>query len=174
MRTTLLLCLVIASVACREVNGEPENDSDSNLPVAADSGNALEALRANVAATAGRAEHSADQVTVEHILVSFRGATPAATRSQAEAEVLAAELLARIEAGEDFSALRKSYSDDPGGGTYTMLASGPGNNRTTFARRGMVPAFGDVGWRLEVDQVGVACHDGAKSPFGWHIIKRRE
>jgi hypothetical protein len=35
-----------------------------------------------------------------------------------------------------------------------------------------VPAFGDVGFSLDVDGIGVAEYDEASSPFGWHIIKR--
>jgi parvulin-like peptidyl-prolyl cis-trans isomerase-like protein len=39
-------------------------------------------------------------------------------------------------------------------------------------RAAMVPAFGDVGFALEVGEVGMAEYDDAASPFGWHIIKR--
>ena len=43
-----------------------------------------------------------------------------------------------------------------------------------YPRGQMAGAFGDVGWRLELDQVGVAAYHPDKSPFGWHIIKRIE
>ncbi len=36
----------------------------------------------------------------------------------------------------------------------------------------MARAFGDVGWRLEVDQIGVAGYHPQNSGFGWHIMKR--
>ena len=36
----------------------------------------------------------------------------------------------------------------------------------------MVAGFGDVGWRLQVGEVGVAPFHSRKSPYGWHIIKR--
>ena len=39
-------------------------------------------------------------------------------------------------------------------------------------RAAMVPAFGDVGFGLEVGEVGVAAFDEKASPFGWHVIKR--
>ena len=130
----------------------------------------LEALRANVAATAARDEHGAAKVTVSHILVGFAQPRLAGVeRSPEEAEVKAAELLVRIEAGEDFETLM-AESDDSGGGTYTMGAGG-------YPRQQMAKAFGDVSWRLAVGQVGVAAHDPDKprdSPFGWHIIKRIE
>ncbi|MFT5049926.1 MAG: peptidyl-prolyl cis-trans isomerase B (cyclophilin B) [Chlamydiales bacterium] len=41
-------------------------------------------------------------------------------------------------------------------------------------REQMVPAFGDVGFLLEVGEVGLAPFDPAKSPYGWHVIKRLE
>lgn len=36
----------------------------------------------------------------------------------------------------------------------------------------MVPGFGNVGWRLQPGEIGVAPYDAKKSPYGWHIIKR--
>jgi hypothetical protein len=36
----------------------------------------------------------------------------------------------------------------------------------------MVPAFGDVGFRITVGEVGLADYDAKASPFGLHIIKR--
>ena len=42
------------------------------------------------------------------------------------------------------------------------------------ARKGMVPAFGDVGFSLEVGGIGMAEFEEASSPFGWHVIKRLE
>ena len=36
----------------------------------------------------------------------------------------------------------------------------------------MVAAFGDVGFKLDVGEVGMAPYDPAKSKYGWHIIKR--
>jgi parvulin-like peptidyl-prolyl isomerase len=36
----------------------------------------------------------------------------------------------------------------------------------------MVAAFGDVGFQLEVGEVGMAVYDPVKSKYGWHIIKR--
>jgi parvulin-like peptidyl-prolyl isomerase len=53
-----------------------------------------------------------------------------------------------------------------------MTMTGQGNGRTLFKRSGMVAAFGDVGWRLEVGEYGVAPFDARTSPYGWHIIKR--
>ncbi len=72
--------------------------------------------------------------------------------------------------GEDFDALVKEYSNDPGGGPYTMSTDGSAG----FPRSGMATSFGDVGWRLQVGEIGVAPYHPTKCGFGWHIIKRVE
>ncbi|MGB0953091.1 MAG: peptidylprolyl isomerase [Planctomycetota bacterium] len=41
-------------------------------------------------------------------------------------------------------------------------------------RNQLVPAFGDVGFSLEIGEVGMASYDPQASPFGWHIILRYE
>jgi len=41
-----------------------------------------------------------------------------------------------------------------------------------YARDSMVPAFGNVGFTLQVGQIGIADYDQTASPFGYHIIKR--
>ncbi|MEM6570705.1 MAG: peptidylprolyl isomerase [Planctomycetota bacterium] len=43
-----------------------------------------------------------------------------------------------------------------------------------YARTGMVPAFGDVGFSLKVGEVGFAVYDPQTSKYGYHIIKRVE
>lgn len=125
------------------------------------------ALRAAIKKLLASPEHDAPKVKVEHILIAFRGAPriQGVTRSLEEAERLTARLLKQIQAGADFGALRKKYSDDPGPGIYPMSKDN---------RQRMVPHFGNVAWRLKVGEVGVAPHDRQKSPFGFHIIKRVE
>ena len=118
----------------------------------------------------GEPEH----IVVQHILISFNGAPRIKqTRSKQEAETLAKELLERVRKGENFQELMKRYSDDTGPGEYGManhnaVPSGPQES----PRRGMVPAFGNVGFQLGVGEIGLAPHDPQASPFGWHIIKR--
>jgi parvulin-like peptidyl-prolyl isomerase len=41
-----------------------------------------------------------------------------------------------------------------------------------MGRRNMVAAFGDVGFRIALNEVALAEHDPVKSPFGYHVIKR--
>lgn len=131
---------------------------------------ALEALRTHETELEARAEHDAERVQVQHVLISFDGAGTRATRSKEEAEQLAAEVYQRVLAGSDFDALVKKYTDDSHPGIYGMSAGAPAPGERN--RGGMVPAFGDVGWRLEVGDVGVARFDADKSPYGWHLVKR--
>jgi len=174
-------------------------------------------------------------VSVQHILVSFEGATRNVAkkpRTRAEADTLVADLMKRIEAGEDFNALVKEFSDDnflptdEQPSVYGMSNTGVQNTaraRAEFAlqkeaqalqqqyqtaiednsktreeaqaefntwvqtklaeldekygetgmpRGNMAAAFGDVGFKLKVGEVGLAEPDPEKSPFGFHIIKR--
>ena len=54
----------------------------------------------------------AADITVQHILISFRETPVKADRTKEDAEKLAQEILKRAKDGEDFSALVKEYSDD--------------------------------------------------------------
>lgn len=122
-----------------------------------------------------------DRIEVQHILIAFDGTIPnkSLDRNQKAAEKLAGEVLAKAKKkGSDFSALVKEFSDDtpaPQGepGVYKMsnrgvAPSGPGE----YSRERMVPAFGNVGFKLGVGEIGLARYHAKDSPFGFHIIKR--
>ena len=120
-------------------------------------------------------------ITVQHILVGFDGSVQgkSVTRSQAEAEALAKELLERARDGENFDRLVKEYTDDSAPGIYHLANQGQASvihsakpDESVNPRHMMVPAFGDVGFPLQVGDVGVAEYNPQSSPFGWHIIKR--
>ena len=111
-------------------------------------------------------------IQVAHVLISFAGAGTEATRSKADAEKLANDVLARAKKGEDFPKLIKELSDDPGEGIYGLSNFKVRPERGEYERQGMVPAFGDVGFKLAVNGIGMSAFDPQKSPFGWHIIKR--
>jgi foldase protein PrsA len=113
-----------------------------------------------------------DRIQVAHVLISFAGAGTEATRSKAEAEKLAGDVLARAKKGEDFHKLIKELSDDSGDGIYGLANAKVPPKAGEYPRQGMVPAFGDVGFTLEVGGIGVSAFDPRKSPYGWHIIKR--
>jgi len=113
-----------------------------------------------------------DHIQVAHVLISFAGAGTEATRSKAEAEKLASDVLARAKKGEDFHKLIKELSDDSGDGVYGMANVKVKPNAGEYPRQGMVAAFGDVGFKLDVGGIGISSHDPRTSPYGWHIIKR--
>jgi len=112
-------------------------------------------------------------ITVEHVLIAFKDTGTKATRSKDEARKLAYEVLNRAKTGEDFTKLRKELSDDsPDGGVYTLVNNGVAKQGAEYERTGMVPAFGDVGFTLSLNEIGLAEHDPRSSPYGWHVIKR--
>ena len=152
----LLLCLPLAACNAKASAGP--------TPV--------ERLRADAAAVAARPEAADPAIEVQHLLISFRGIPrgPAATRTREEAEALAADLYAEVQGGADFAALQQEHSDDPGAGIYGMTQDP--KVPAEWQRKGMVPAFGDVGWRLAVGEIGIAPYDPKTSPYGWHLIKR--
>jgi hypothetical protein len=135
-------------------------------------------MNAAIEALMKRAEHGASEVQVQHILIGVtHPRLTGVQRSPGEAQELAAQLYGRIQAGEDFDTLVKNYTNDSHPGIYTLVVSG-GDRQSSWNRGEMARAFGDVGWRLEVGEVGVAPYDGGipgvepKSPFGFHLIKR--
>lgn len=124
-----------------------------------------------------------DAIRVQHILIGFRDAAGfqgreapvgAAGRSEAEAQELAEQLLARARRGEDFAALVVEHTDDQAPGIYGMTNAGVAEREGYYPREGMVSAFGDVGFSLEVGEIGMTRYDPASSKYGWHIIKRLE
>jgi hypothetical protein len=116
-----------------------------------------------------------ESIAVQHILISFAGAGTSATRTQDEAATLAAETLQRARRGEDFGELVQTLTDDSFPGIYRLCNTGfSPRSADEYPRGGMVPAFGDIGFALEVGGIAIAPFDPRSSPFGWHIIKRLE
>jgi parvulin-like peptidyl-prolyl isomerase len=123
-----------------------------------------------------------DHITVQHILIGFKDAVgfqgrqmpeKAASRTQEDARKLAYDLLARAEKGEDFDTLVKEYTDDSPPGIYNMSNNGVAPaSEDEFPRSQLVPAFGDVGFGLKMNEIGIADYDPNTSPFGYHVIKR--
>lgn len=118
------------------------------------------------------ADPEPQHILVAHVLISFAGTRTKATRTKEAAERLATEVLVRARKGEDFNKLIKDLSDDEGEGVYGMSNHRVNPAANEYERSGMVPAFGDVGFKLEVGTIGMSVFDPRKSPYGWHIIKR--
>jgi foldase protein PrsA len=115
-------------------------------------------------------------VTVQHILIAFKGSIPkeTVTRTQEEAEKLALEIFGRAKKGEDFESLVKEYTDDQYPGVYAMSNNNVEPNRDLgeSSRSRMVKAFGDVSFKLSINGIGLAKYDPEDCKYGWHIIKR--
>lgn len=112
--------------------------------------------------TASTTASVAGQIAASHILVAYQGAErSSATRSQQEAENLAAELLAKIKEGSDFGKLAEESSDCPSG---KSAAGSLGD----FGRGMMAKEFEDAAFALNVGEIS----EVVKSPFGYHIIRR--
>ena len=96
-----------------------------------------------------------EQVRARHILLRI---TPDRPVEQAESELL--EIRRRIEAGEDFAALAREFSDDESN-------SDRGGNLGLFGRNQMVKAFEDAAFGAAVGElVGPVQTD-----FGFHLIE---
>lgn len=127
---------------------------------------------------AARPEDTTTEVTFQHLLVGVSGGLPGVERSAGAAELLAAELLARARAGEDFDLLVKNHTDDVHPGIYALTTGAPDPARSTYARASMYAGVGDAAWRLRVGELGIAPFDGdvpgtpPKCPLGWHLVLR--
>ena len=118
----------------------------------------------------------AEHILVQHVLVGFQGSVPGKniTRTQAQAEQLANEILTRAKAGEDFGTLVQQYTDDAYPGVYAMANDGvrADTSHDEYPRAKMAAAFGNVGFAISPGNVDMAPYHMQDSPFGWHVIKR--
>lgn len=102
-----------------------------------------------------------EQRRARHILIQI--AEDAGEDEIAAARKKAEDLVARLRAGEDFAALAKEFSDDPG-------SAADGGDLGLFGKGMMVPEFEDAAFTLAQDQIS----DPVRSPFGFHIIQVTE
>jgi peptidyl-prolyl cis-trans isomerase C len=77
-----------------------------------------------------------------------------------ETEDEAKKVSDRLKAGEDFAAIAKEVSKDPGSGAE-------GGDLGYFSKGNMVPEFGEAAEKLKVGETSAP----VKSQYGWHIIK---
>lgn len=99
-----------------------------------------------------------ESVQARHILLRTDQGAPAGQIEQARRE--AQQLLDRIRAGEDFAALAREHSDDPG-------SAAQGGDLGWFERGQMVPEFEQAAFSTPAGQLS----DVVQSQFGFHIIQ---
>ena len=105
-------------------------------------------------------------IGASHVLVMHRGSErvpPTVTRTREEARTRVEEVLRRARTGQDFAALAREFSDEPGAATSA-------GSLGTFARGAMVPPFEQAAFALGVGQIS----DIVETPFGFHVIKRTQ
>jgi len=102
-----------------------------------------------------------EQVKASHILIRVEAGADAATRAAAKDK--AADIRNRCVAGEDFAALAKEFSEDPGS------AEG-GGDLGFFAKEQMVPPFAEAAFALDSGEIS----EVVETRFGYHVIKVTE
>jgi peptidyl-prolyl cis-trans isomerase C len=99
-----------------------------------------------------------ESVRASHILIGVAKEAAPAARQAARTE--AEGVLKRVKAGEDFAALAKQYSKDPG-------SAAVGGDLNYFPKGQMVPAFDAAAFALKTGEIS----DLVETEFGFHIIK---
>lgn len=113
----------------------------------------------------------AQNVMVQHVLLSWDeksefyemrgGQDPrGAERSHAETAQVAKRVVERVGAGEDFSALMRELSEDPG-------SARTGREYAVNPNASLVEPFKVLSLRLELEEAGIV-----ETDFGYHVIYR--
>jgi peptidyl-prolyl cis-trans isomerase D len=95
-----------------------------------------------------------EQVHARHILIKTEG------RAEAEALALANTIKGRLDKGEDFAALAKQFSDDPG-------SKDKGGDLGFFGKGQMVPEFEAAAFGLPPNAIS----GPIKTMYGFHVIQ---
>ena len=105
--------------------------------------------------------HVPEQVRARHILVQVGKDASEDEVNVARAKIDAA--FARIQKGEDFAAVAREVSEDPG-------SKEQGGDLGLFPRGQMMPAFEDVAFGLEPGKTS----EVVRTDFGFHVIRTEE
>jgi parvulin-like peptidyl-prolyl isomerase len=107
-----------------------------------------------------------NQVGAKHILVMHdesQSKPPGLSRTRAEAQKRAQEVLLKIRGGANFDDMVKAYTDEPGGAERS-------GDLGVFERSTMVKPFAEAAFALKVGEVS----EVVETKYGFHIIKRTE
>lgn len=96
-----------------------------------------------------------EQRQASHILIQINETT-----SEAEAKQKISEIASKVAAGEDFAALAKQHSEDPGSANI-------GGDLGMFQQGMMVPEFDQAVFSMQPGEVS----EPIKTDFGYHLIK---
>ncbi|MFE0560191.1 peptidylprolyl isomerase [Paenibacillus lautus] len=98
-------------------------------------------------------------ISVRHVLIGFKDAE-GKERAEGEALKIAKEVQSKLNKGEDFAAVAKKYSEDPGsknsGGLYENKPAGT-----------WVPQFKEKALTLELNKIS----DPVETDYGYHVMK---
>jgi parvulin-like peptidyl-prolyl isomerase len=160
-----ILSLALA-FACDDKPAPPAAAASSTAASATAAPSSEPATSASSAPTASASTPPPTEIAAQHVLVAYKGAKRApagVTRSKADAKTRAEEVVAKAKAGDDFTSLVKSYSEDPE--AQSRLGS-----LGKFGRDKFDKPFSDAAFALRVGEVsGVV-----ETPFGFHVIKRNQ
>ena len=149
--------LVNLSLGCNRAPDEPGARTATT---------ALPAPPASPSAAAPSANAGPATIGASHVLVMHRGSErvpPNVTRTREEARTRIEEVLRRARTGQDFAALAREFSDEPGAATS-------GGSLGTFGHGSMVPPFERAAFALGVGEIS----DIVETAFGFHVIKRSQ
>jgi parvulin-like peptidyl-prolyl isomerase len=105
-------------------------------------------------------------VSASHVLIQYKGsmrAAPTITRTKEQAKKLATEVMNKAKKGQDFAALAKQYSDEPG-------AKDRAGALGKFTKGQMVKPFADAAFAMKPGEIS----NVVETDFGFHVIKRTE
>lgn len=107
--------------------------------------------------------HTYEVEDVSHILIGLKDQEGKDIRNKDEAKKRALEVKGKLDKGEDFAALAKEYSDDPGskdkGGKYEKI--------DYPQMMQFVEPFKQAAWSLEENKIS----DPVETDYGYHIMK---
>ncbi len=107
-----------------------------------------------------------EKIGASHVLIMYKGsmrAEPSITRTKEEAKTRAELVAARAKKGDDFAALAREFSDEPGAKTKA-------GNLGKFGKNAMVAPFSAAAFALKPGQISSI----VETNFGFHVIKRTE
>jgi len=155
----LLTAIIIIAIACQKEEKKEAAPSSSSAQQKAAEQPSAPVAEIDPSTLPVKPKRDPGTVTVEHILISYRGSKgPPRIRSKEEAKKLADDLLKQARAkGANFEALMKNHSDDKAL-PLTIFRDERGSYSRSFVQCAINLSPGNI--------------DLVESEFGFHIVKR--